>query len=145
MARFRNRTHSIIPLFAGLVVGSLVLGWLGIPMVSSEGMIVRSHLVAGELPSVPEDPAWDKIPVMAIPLSGQVITRPVWPEPSARSLGLRSIHNGAEIAFQRRRAVFRRRTEALDCVGDVDKLVPLKSCTRVCGRIISRAQRVPAQ
>jgi len=79
MARFRNRTHSIIPLFAGLVVGSLVLGWLGIPMVSSEGMIVRSHLVAGDLPSVPEDPAWDKIPVMAIPLSGQVITRPVWP------------------------------------------------------------------
>ena len=99
MARFRNRTHSIIPLLAGLVVGSLVLGWLGIPMVSSEGMIVRSHLVAGELPSVPEDPAWDKIPVMAIPLSGQVITRPVWPEPSARSLGLRSIHNGTEIAF----------------------------------------------
>ena len=99
MAPFRNRSHSIIPLLAGLVVGSLVLGWLGIPMVSSEGMIVRSHLVAGELPSAPEDPAWDKIPVMAIPLSGQVITRPVWPEPSARALSLRSIHNGTEIAF----------------------------------------------
>lgn len=99
MVRCQNRSRSIIPLLAGLVVGSLVLGWLGIPMVSSEGMIVRSHLMAGELPSVPEDPAWGKIPVMAIPLSGQVITRPVWPEPSARSLGLRSIHNGTEIAF----------------------------------------------
>ena len=99
MARFRNRSHLIIPLLAGLVVGSLVLGGLGIPMVSSEGMIIRSHLVAGELPSVPEDPAWAKIPVMAIPLSGQVITRPVWPEPSARALSLRSIHNGTEIAF----------------------------------------------
>ncbi len=99
MAPFRNRSHSIIPLLAGLVVGALALGWLGIPMVSSEGMIVRSHLVAGELPSAPEDPAWDKIPVMAIPLSGQVITRPVWPEPSARALSLRSIHNGTEIAF----------------------------------------------
>jgi hypothetical protein len=99
MVRCQNRSHPIIPLLAGLVVGSLVLGGLGIPMVSSEGMIIRSHLVAGGLPSVPEDPAWNKIPVMAIPLSGQVITRPVWPEPSARALNLRSIHNGTEIAF----------------------------------------------
>ena len=99
MIRFRNRSHSIIPLFAGLFVVAMVLGWLGIPIVSSEGMIVRSHLAPGELPSLPEDPAWDKIPVMAIPLSGQVITRPVWPEPSARALGLRSMHNGTEIAF----------------------------------------------
>ena len=99
MIRLRNRSHSIIPLFAGLFVVAMVLGWLGIPIVSSEGMIVRSHLATGELPSSPEDPAWDKVPVMAIPLSGQVITRPVWPEPSARALGLRSIHNGTEIAF----------------------------------------------
>ena len=99
MIRSRNRSHSIIPLFAGLFVVAMVLGWLGIPIVSSAGMIVRSHLATGELPSLPDDPAWDKIPVMAIPLSGQVITRPVWPEPSARALGLRSMHNGTEIAF----------------------------------------------
>jgi len=99
MARLHSRFHSAIPLFAGLFVGAMVLGWLGIPVVSSEGMIIRSHLVAGELPSAPEDPAWDRIPTMAIPLSGQVITRPVWPEPSARALNLRSLHNGADIAF----------------------------------------------
>jgi hypothetical protein len=99
MARFRSRFRSVIPLFAGLFVGAMTLGWLGIPIVSSEGMIVRSHLVAGDIPSAPEDPAWDKVPAMAIPLSGQVITRPVWPEPSARALNLRSVHNGTEIAF----------------------------------------------
>lgn len=99
MVRSGNRSRSIIPLLMGLLVGSLVLGWFGIPVVSSEGMIIRSHFVAGELPVAPEDPAWDKVPVMTIPLSGQVITRPVWPEPSARALNLRSIHNGTEIAF----------------------------------------------
>jgi hypothetical protein len=36
---------------------------------------------------------------MILPLSGQVITRPVWPEPSAKSLTVRSVHNGKEIAF----------------------------------------------
>lgn len=99
MVRSHNRFRSIVPLFAGLFAGSLVLGWLGIPVVSSEGMIIRAHLVKGEIPSTPEDPAWDKVPVMAIPLSGQVITRPVWPEPSARVLNMRSLHNGTEIAF----------------------------------------------
>ncbi len=99
MIRFHHPSRSFIPLFTGLVVGALVLGWLGIPVVSSEGMIIRSQFATGELPSAPEDPAWEKIPVMAIPLSGQVITRPVWPEPSARALSLRSVHNGTDIAF----------------------------------------------
>ncbi len=99
MARLQNRSRSTIPLFTGLIVGSLALGWLGIPVVSSEGMIIRAHLVPGEIPTAPEDSAWDKVPVMTIPLSGQVITRPVWPEPSARSLKVRAIHNGEEISF----------------------------------------------
>lgn len=99
MVRSRNWSHPSALLLTGLLVGSLVLGWLHVPVVSSEGMIIRSHFVAGELPAAPEDPAWDKVPVTVIPLSGQVITRPVWPEPSARALNLRSIHNGTEIAF----------------------------------------------
>jgi hypothetical protein len=36
---------------------------------------------------------------MMLPLSGQVITRPAWPEPSARALAIRSVHNGTDIAF----------------------------------------------
>jgi hypothetical protein len=76
-----------------------ILGGMGIPLVSSEGMIIRSHLVDGELPNAPEDPAWGKVSPMTLPLSGQVITRPVWPEPTARALVVRSVHNGTDIAF----------------------------------------------
>ena len=95
-----NRSRPVLFSFLAslLVIGS-VLGGSGIPLVSSEGMIIRSHLVEGELPSAPEDAAWAKVSPMTLPLSGQVITRPVWPEPTARALVVRSVHNGTEIAF----------------------------------------------
>jgi hypothetical protein len=93
------RSHSFLSLSVGLIVGALILGWLGIPIVSSEGMFIRSHFVAGEIPTAPDDPPWEKIPPMTLPLSGQVITRPVWPEPTARALTVRSVHNGTDIAF----------------------------------------------
>jgi len=82
-----------------LVVTAFVLGGVGIPIVSSEGMIIRSPWVSGNIPSTPEDPAWQKIPPMTLPLSGQIITRPVWPEPTARALTVRTMHNGTDIAF----------------------------------------------
>ncbi|MEY4705438.1 MAG: hypothetical protein RL042_1643 [Nitrospirota bacterium] len=83
----------IILVIAGVFVG------FGVPLVSSEGMIIRARLVDGDLPIGPEDAAWGKIAPMTLPLSGQVITRPVWPEPTARALTVRSLHNGTEIAF----------------------------------------------
>ena len=81
-----------------LVVAGILVGF-GVPLVSSEGMIIRARLVEGELPTGPEDASWAKVSPMTLPLSGQVITRPVWPEPTARALTVRSLHNGTEIAF----------------------------------------------
>jgi hypothetical protein len=81
-----------------LVTAGLLVGF-DVPLVSSEGMMIRARLVEGELPTGPEDAAWAKVAPMTLPLSGQVITRPVWPEPTARALTVRSLHNGTEIAF----------------------------------------------
>ncbi|MGH7230082.1 MAG: ethylbenzene dehydrogenase-related protein [Nitrospiraceae bacterium] len=102
MARVSGRGvwRSAIPLFLLVVsICALILGSFGIPIVSSQGMFIRSHLISGTIPAAPDDPAWDKIPPMTLPLSGQVITRPLWPEPAARALTVRSAHNGTEIAF----------------------------------------------
>jgi Ethylbenzene dehydrogenase len=102
MARLKGsapRSYSLLSILIGLLVFAFVLAWLNIPVVSSEGMLVRSHLISGEIPTTPDDPAWGKIPTIVLPLSGQVITRPSWPEPSARSLSLRSVHNGTDLAF----------------------------------------------
>ncbi len=89
----------LVTLLIVLVVAAFVLGGLGIPIVSSEGMIIRVPWVSGNIPAAPEDPAWQKIPPMTLPLSGQIITRPVWPEPTARALTVRAMHNGTDIAF----------------------------------------------
>lgn len=100
MVRMTNLSRSRLLLFLGiLLVAAGILGGLGIPLVSSEGLSIRAHFVEGELPSAPEDAAWTKVAPMTLPLSGQVITRPVWPEPTARALVVRSLHNGTDIAF----------------------------------------------
>ena len=88
----------LLLLFFILVIAGVLVG-VGVPLVSSEGMIIRTHLVEGDLPAEPDDVAWAKVSPMTLPMSGQVITRPVWPEPSARALTVRSLHNGTEIAF----------------------------------------------
>jgi hypothetical protein len=102
MVRMTNLSQSrplLLVFFAGLlVIASVLAGW-GIPLVSSAGMTIRSHFAEGELPSAPDDAAWAKVSSLTVPLSGQVITRPVWPEPTARALVVRSLHNGTEIAF----------------------------------------------
>ena len=92
-------SRPLLVLFFCILVVAAVLGGLGIPLVSSEGMVIRAYLVTGDLPATPEDPAWSKVSPVTLPLSGQVITRPVWPEPTARALIVRSIHNGTDIAF----------------------------------------------
>lgn len=94
-----KRSRLLFLFFLSLMIVAGVLGGLDIPLVSSEGMIIRSQVVSGDLPTTPEDAAWAKVPPMTLPLSGQVITRPVWPEPTARALTVRSLHNGSEIAF----------------------------------------------
>ena len=93
-----SRSHLLV-FFSCLIVVASVLGAFGIPLVSSEGMTIRSYLVQGDLPNAADDAAWKKVSPMTIPLSGQVITRPVWPEPTVRALTVRSVHNGTEIAF----------------------------------------------
>ncbi|WP_455377118.1 ethylbenzene dehydrogenase-related protein [Petrachloros mirabilis] len=95
----KTAPRPLIFLFLCILVVAGVLGGLGVPLVSSEGMVIRAAFIQGDLPTAPEDPAWSKVLPMTLPLSGQVITRPVWPEPTARALTVRALHNGEDIAF----------------------------------------------
>lgn len=89
----------LLGMLSGLIVMAGVLSAFGIPLVSSEGMTIRSFLVQGDLPNAVDDTTWRNVSPTTIPLSGQVITRPVWPEPTVRALTVRSVHNGTDIAF----------------------------------------------
>ena len=99
MTTFYRSRPALFACLSGLISAASLLGGFGIPLVSSEGITIRSHLIQGDLPQTPEDAMWSQMPAMTSPLSGQVITRPVWPEPTVRALTVRSVHNGIEIAF----------------------------------------------
>ena len=101
MVRKTTKTASrpFVFFFLCILVVAGVFGGLGIPLVSSEGMVIRAQFVEGDLPTTPEDAAWSQIPPMTLPLSGQVITRPVWPAPTAGALTVRVLHKGMELAF----------------------------------------------
>ncbi|MCA1957266.1 MAG: ethylbenzene dehydrogenase-related protein [Nitrospira sp.] len=99
MTNLLSSRSCLLACLVGLLCTAGLLGGFGIPLVSSEGIGIRSHLIEGDVPVAPDDAVWSKIPRMTIPLSGQIITRPAWPEPSAQTLDVRSVHNGREIAF----------------------------------------------
>lgn len=98
MLNGRSRSH-LVGFLSALILFASLLGAFGIPLVSSEGLTIRSYLVNGTIPSAVDDSAWQTATPITIPLSGQVITRPVWPEPTVRAVTVRSIHNGTDIAF----------------------------------------------
>jgi hypothetical protein len=89
----------VVGIGLGVVLSALLLGWFQIPVVSSQGVVIRSHYVPGDIPAFPSDATWERIAPLPLPLSGQIITRPVWPAPSAKAVSVRSIHNGSEMAF----------------------------------------------
>src|SRR5438105_6913071 len=81
------------------VIVVLGLYGLGVPVVSSQGLFIRSQYLPGELPFEPKSPLWEKATPIVLPLSGQVITRPTLPDPTVKALTVRSLHNGKEIVF----------------------------------------------
>lgn len=95
----RTLPRAIFVAGAAVLLTAGVLSWLDIPVVSSQGIVIRSHFLEGDIPTLPSDAAWETIAPMPVPLSGQIITRPVWPEPSAKVISVRSVHNGKDIAF----------------------------------------------
>jgi hypothetical protein len=97
--RDRSSHHARRVLALALVMAA-GLTWVGIPGVSSQGLFLRSHGIAGPVPTTPDDPMWDRVAPLTLPLSGQLITRPAWPTPSVTSIAVRSVHNGQQIAFQ---------------------------------------------
>ncbi len=92
-----HHTQRVLALVLIVAAG---LTWIRIPAVSSQGLFVRAHGIAGTVPTTPDDPTWDRITPLTLPLSGQLITRPAWPQPSVSAIAVRSVHNGKQIAFQ---------------------------------------------
>lgn len=91
------RTRWILLAVLILAVG---LTYWQTPLVSSQGLTVTSAYVEGALPA--DDPAsmlWERAAAVEVPLSAQVIVRPMLPEPRVKSMTARSLYNGDSVAF----------------------------------------------
>ena len=70
-----------------------------IPIVSSQAPILKSRFVNMDLPLDPGSKIWNETQTLPMPLSGQTVAFPKWPDPSIKLIEIRSINNGKDIAF----------------------------------------------
>ena len=61
--------------------------------------VLKAKPVKGELPAAPDDPAWEKAESIDVLLSGQVVAKPRWENPSVDLVAVKALYNDKEIAF----------------------------------------------
>lgn len=61
--------------------------------------VLRAKQVKGELPLTPDDKAWEKAGTIDVLMSGQVIAKPRWENPSVDLVTVKALYNDKEIAF----------------------------------------------
>ena len=93
------RVKTNLSLFISLLVFFIITGWA---FAQEGGVVVYSKLIEGPVPGDdPLSPLWDeKGQEVEFPMSAQVHWAPrLLTEPTAKTLKVRSLHNGEEIAF----------------------------------------------
>ena len=63
-------------------------------------VVIEARRVEGEVPVVPDDPAWDGVEDLHIPLTGQATFPPRWQTPAITDLVVRAVYSATEIAFR---------------------------------------------
>src|SRR2546422_5203440 len=66
-AKARRRVQALLMALLLLMIGFY---GLGVQVVSSQGLFIRSFYIPGDLPIDPKSPDWSKATPMVIPLSG---------------------------------------------------------------------------
>ena len=83
-----------------VVLVALLLTWLRAPLVSSQGLTLVAAHMAGDLPLTdPLDERWQATTALVVPLSAQMIARPILPEPRIKAVTVRALHNESQLAL----------------------------------------------
>ncbi len=62
-------------------------------------VVLKSKFLKGDVPNAPNDSSWEEAEPIEIALSGQVIAKPRWQNPSIDSITVRALYNKENIAF----------------------------------------------
>ena len=94
--------RGFIGLSAGVVAATVGAGAVALSVATEEKKTDQlvSRFTEGSPPSAdPDDERWGEIPVFEVPLTPQQMATPMLSSLDVPSLGVRSLNNGAEIAF----------------------------------------------
>lgn len=71
-----------------------------IPLASSQGLTLVAVEVPENLPVAdPDSDLWQKATAVEVPLSAQIVARPMLPETKVKSVTVRALHNNTQLAF----------------------------------------------
>ncbi|MFZ5808462.1 MAG: ethylbenzene dehydrogenase-related protein [Chloroflexota bacterium] len=79
---------------------SLGLTFLKVPLASSQGTTIVAAYITEPLPvQEPDSAAWQKATSIEVPLSAQTVTAPMIRETKIKSVTVRALHNGQQLAL----------------------------------------------
>lgn len=92
-----NRSRLLIAI---VVIAAAVLTFYQMPTASSQGLTLVSAKITGELPVTdPDSPLWQEATAIEVPLSAQIVARPILPETNVKAVTARALHNEDGVAF----------------------------------------------
>lgn len=90
-----TRNRLVVVVICLLALGAVVVNAL----VSSQGLTITAAAVEGALPiDAPTSELWQQTTAVEVPLTAQMIARPIMPETNVKAVTVRALHNGADLA-----------------------------------------------
>jgi hypothetical protein len=88
----------------GILLSALIVGVMltigQVPLAVSQPVTIPAKMVKGAIPMDGANPVWEGVPGVIIPLSGQLITTPMHPNISVKSVFVKAMTNGKEVGLR---------------------------------------------
>ena len=97
------QTHSKRVVF-GILLSALIVGVMltigQVPLAVSQPVTIPAKAIKGAIPMDGANPVWESVPGVIVPLSGQLITTPMHPNISVKSVFVKAMTNGKEVGMR---------------------------------------------
>ena len=97
------QTHNKSVVF-GILLSALIVGVMltigQVPLAVSQPVTIPAKAVKGAIPMDGANPVWESVPGVIVPLSGQLITTPMHPNISVKSVFVKAMSNGKEVGLR---------------------------------------------
>ena len=91
----RSRLFMVI-----VIMVAVVLTFFKMPVASSQGLTLVAAKVTDDLPLTdPNSALWQEATALEVPLSAQIISRPIIPETNIKAVTIQALHNDSQLAF----------------------------------------------